>query len=173
MRTILTLCVFLCAINSLFSQKMLLIERANRAKTVKLYIGDELRYRLKGKEDYWYRRTITDMFPETKTLMLDNFAVRVDDIAQLKVDRKYGWRLVGGALFTFGASLTLATTVGRYAYNDRSVDVLPLYSTAAVSLGAGWFLNTPRKLKLGKKHRLRVVEVKFPDPLIPVFPGKS
>lgn len=64
---------------SVFSQKMLLLERANRARTTKYYVGDALRFRLAGEEDYWYFRTLTDILPETNTLMLDNFAVKLPD----------------------------------------------------------------------------------------------
>jgi hypothetical protein len=171
-RLFLVACI-LYSCTGVFAQKMLLLERANRAKTTKLYIGDDLRYRMAGPENYWYHRTITDMLPESQTLLLDNFSVKLDNISVIKVQRKGIWRIVGGALFTFGASLTLATTVGKVIYRDKNVDAPKLYGLAAVSLGAGWWMNTPKKLKLGKKHRLRLVEVKFPDPIIPPPPGKQ
>lgn len=143
---------------------MLLLERANRAKTTKLYIGDELHFRMEGRENYWYHRTINDMLPESNTLMLDQFAVKVPDIQQLKVRRKPVWRVLGAAGFSLGATLALATTIGRYGFGDKGINALELYGVSAVSLGAGWFLNTPRKLRLGNKHRLRIVEVRFPEP---------
>lgn len=146
---------------SAYGQKMLLLERANRAKTTKFYIGDVLRFRLTGEENYWYERTITDILPETNTLMLDNFAVKLPEIQTLKMRRRPIWRIMGGAAFSLGATLALATTVGRFGYQDKTVDAPALYGLAAGSFGAGWYLNTPRKLKLGKKHRLRIVEVRF------------
>ena len=146
---------------SLFGQKMLLLERANRAKTTRYYIGEELRFRLTGEENYWYQRTITDILPESNTLMLDNFAVKLADIQTIKVRRKPIWRIVGGAAFSLGATLALATTIGRFGYQHKEVDAVKLYSLAVVSFGAGWYLNTPRKLKMGEKHRLRIVEVRF------------
>jgi len=161
MRTALLL-VFSMTAFSAFGQKMLLLERANRAQTTKRYIGDELKFRLAGPENYWYTRTINDMLPESNTLMLDNFAVKLPDIQTLKVRRKPIWRIAGGAAFSLGATLALATTIGRFGYNDKSVDIRSLYSLSVVSFGTGWFLNTPRKLKLGKKHRLRIVQVSFP-----------
>lgn len=153
-----TLCL---ACFSAFGQKMLLIERANRARTTKLYIGDQIRFRLAGEEDYWYERSITDILPETNTLMLDNFAVKVSEISAIKVSRKPIGRIAGGAAFSLGATLVLATTVGKVIYKDEGVNAPKLYSIAAVSLGTGWLLSKPRKLKLGKKHRLRIVEVRF------------
>ena len=152
---------------------MLLIERANRAQTTKLYIGDRLRFRMTGHENYWYERSITGMIPESNTLLLDNFLVKVDSISSIKVERKRIWRILGGTFIAFGASLTLATTVGKVFYQDEDVDAPKLYGVAAVSLGTGWFLSKSRKLKLGKKHRLRLIEVKFPDPIIPPPPMKQ
>jgi len=140
---------------------MLLLERANRAKTTRYHIGEELRFRLSGEENYWYLRTITDILPESNTLMLDNFAVKLADIQTIKVRRKPIWRIVGGAAFSLGATLALATTIGRFGYQDKEVDAVKLYSLAVVSFGAGWCLNTPRKLKMGEKHRFRIVEVRF------------
>jgi len=147
--------------HSAFGQKMLLLERANRAQTTKYYVGEELRFRLAGEENYWYQRTITDILPETNTLMLDNFAVKLPEIQSIKVRRKPIWRIIGGAAFSLGGTLALATTIGRFGYQDKDIDAVKLYSLAVVSFGSGWLLNTPRKLRLGKKHRFRIVEVRF------------
>lgn len=168
MRLILLL-LFAAFSSGMYAQKMLLLERANRAKTTKYYVGETLRYRLAGKENYWYERSITDILPESKTLLLDNFPVKLDSISQIKVRRKGYVRLIGGTLFAFGGSLAFATTVGLL-YRDKSVDPVKLYGTSVVSMGIGWLMNTPRKLKLGKKFRLRIIEIKFPDPLIPPPP---
>lgn len=144
-----------------FGQKMLLLERTNRSRTTKFYVGDVLKFRLTGEENYWYERTITDILPETNTLMLDNFAVKLPEIQTIKMRRKPIWRILGGAAYSLGATLALATTIGRFGYQDKDVDAVKLYSLAAVSFGTGWFLNTPRKLKMGEKHRLRIIEVRF------------
>lgn len=140
---------------------MVLLERANRAKTTKIFPGESLHFRLVGEEDYWYDRTITDILPESNALLLDNFPVKLTDIAYLRVRRKPLSRITGNLLFTFGATLALATTVGRFAYNDRELKLGKLYSAAAVSLGTGYFLSSKRTLKMDEKFRLRIVEIKF------------
>lgn len=159
------------AVQSLWGQKMLVLEKANRAKTTKMYVGESLRFRLAGRENYWYHRTITGMIPETNTILLDGFPVKLDSIAMLKVQRPRVYGILGSALFTLGASLTLATTVGKVLYQDKNVNGLKLYTIAAVSGGAGWLMLRPQKLRLGKKHRLRLIEIKFPEPLIPPPPN--
>ena len=93
--------------------------------------------------------------------MLDNFAVKLPDIQTLKVRRKPIWRVLGGAGISLGATLAFATTIGL-AYQDKSINAPKLYAVSVASFGAGWLLTTPRKLHLGEKHRLRIVEVQFP-----------
>lgn len=169
MRCLFTI-IFLFGLSALFGQKMLLIEKANRVKSTKLYIGETLKFRLTGKENYWYNRTITGILPETNTLMLDNFAVKLDSIAMLKVQRRSVWRILGPSFFTLGASLALATTIGKVIYRDKNINAPQLYGISALSLGISLPMNTLKKLKLGKRHRLRIIEVKFPDPIIPPPP---
>ena len=152
-------------------QKMLLLERANRAKTTKMFIGETLRFRLNGPENYWYERTITDILPESNILLLDNFPVKLDSIAQIKVYRRPIWRIIGASVLSLGGTLALAATTGRVLYNDKDLDLPKLYGASAVSIGAGLYMLSKRKLKLGEKHRLRIVEISFPQPLIPPPPG--
>ena len=164
MRHCLPLC-FVLALSPLFGQKMLLLERANRAKTTKLYVDQTLTYALVGDEKYWYERTITDLLPESNLLLLDNFPVKLTNIAAIRVRRRPIVRLIGATIFTFGASLAVATTVAAL-YRDRETRYGLLYGTAVGSIAGGYVLNTRRVLKMGEKHRLRIIEIKF------VAPGK-
>lgn len=165
MRYRLLFCLLL-AFSPLYGQKMLLLERANRAKTTKLYVGETLRYSLVGDDKYWYERTITELLPESNMLLLDNFPVRLTDIAAIRVRRRPIIRLVGATAFTFGASLILATTVAAL-YRDRNTRYGLLYGTGAASLGLGYAASTRRMLKMGEKHRLRLIEIKFVAPVLP------
>lgn len=152
-----------------FSQKMLLLERSNNAKPTKIFIGDNLQYRLAGDEEYWYERTITDMLPEKDMLLLDNFPVNLGDISELKVRRKGVWRIVGGTLFAFGASLALATTIAAL-YGDNETNYGALYATSVASAGVGFYLNTKRTLQMDQKHRLRIIEIQFMQPVPDALP---
>ena len=168
MRYVLLFCLFLFSASP-YAQKMLLIERANRVKTTKLFVGDELHFRLAGDEDYWYKRTITDILPESNLLLLDNFPVKLDSIVAIKVHRRPIWRILGATAITFGASLAVATTAGAI-YKDKDVQYGKLYAASAGSAGVGFLLNKKRKLQPGKKHRLRIIEINFGPPLIPPPP---
>lgn len=155
-------CCLLCGcVACAFAQKMLLLERTNRDAPTKYFVGETLHFRLAGEEDYWYERTITDMMPESGLLFLDQMPVRVSEITALRVHRRPIWRIGGGLLFTFGATLALATTVGRFGYGDRDLRLGRLYGTSAAAGTAGWWLLKKRRLTLGEKHRLRLIEVKI------------
>lgn len=147
-----------------FAQKMLLLERANRAAPTKYFVGQTLHFRYVGEEGYWYRSTITDMMPESGLLFLDQMPVRLSDIAALKVHRRPVYRIGGGMLFIFGATLALAATVGRFGYGDRDLRLGALYGTAAASGSAGWWMLRKRRIILGERHRLRLIELKIGPP---------
>jgi hypothetical protein len=153
--------VMLCS-TAASAQKMLQLERKNRVKTTRFYVGDILQYRMNGDENYWYERTITDILPESRTLMLDNFAVKTDSISVLRVSRKPIARLLGGALLTFGATLALSVTVGRVVFQDRDIMTPELYALSGLSSAAGFATGSPKKIKIGKKYRLRIIEIRFP-----------
>jgi len=159
MRYSLLLC-FIFAFVPLFGQKMLLLERANHAKTTKLYVGQTLTYSLAGDEKYWYERTITDIRPESNLLLLDNFPVKIGDIAALKVRRPGIVRWVGTTIFTFGASLAVAT-VGAAIFQDENTRYGLLAGCSAASMAGGLAMNSKQVLKMGEKHRLRIIEIKF------------
>jgi hypothetical protein len=169
MRKTFTFLLLLGSIYASIAQKSLILERANRAKVTHFYVGDNLRFRLAGAENYWYDRTITDILPETNTLLLDNFAVKLDSIVAIRVPRQAIWRYLGGTLFTFGASLAFANTIA-ILYHDKNTNFARLYEVSAASMVIGYIPTRRRTLHLGNKHRLRIIEIKFPDPLIPPPP---
>lgn len=156
---------FISFSTQLVAQKMLLFERENDPRTIKRYIGDRLIFRLKGEEDYWYDRRISDILPENNALMLDGYLVPIDDIAALKVYRRPFWRAAGGVLFSFGVSLGVATA-GAAIYGDDDENYPLLLGGTASSLASGWWLSKRKKVRLGERYRLRAVEIKFPEPII-------
>lgn len=165
MRIILIFCLGFFA-QQVQSQKMVLLERANRVRTEKFYIGDVLRFRLQGKETYWYQREITDILPASQLILLDNQPTPLANIDRMRLQRDPLVRACGGALLTFGVTLAIANTVS-YFRNDGDATG-PLYAASALSGVAGYFLIRPKVLKFGKKHRLRAVEV----PLMPNLKGR-
>ena len=165
MRNLLIFCLGLFATRA-HTQKMVLLERANRVRTEKFYMGDVWRFRLQGKESYWYQREITDILPSSQLILLDNQPTPLVDVAKMRLQRDPLVRACGGALLTFGVTLAIANTVSYFRKDGDPTGVL--YASSALSGVAGYFLIRPKNLKFGKKHRLRAVEV----PLMPNLKGR-
>lgn len=145
---------------SLHAQKLLLLERANRAKTVRWPLGTTLHYTLQGDPAYWYTRTLRDLDAKAGTLDLDQFTVKVSDIGRIRKHRKGFLRGIGGTLLGFGFSLTVANTIA-VSRGEGGPQAKWLYALAAASMGTGWFTNTKRTLRMGEKWRLRPIEIRF------------
>ena len=161
MKKLLIVLLVQCVFLPLFAQKMVLLERKNSAKTTKFYIGDALTYRFNGEKN-WNTAQITDILPEQHILKMDQFAIHLDSIGALLRPKRKVVRVTGGALLTFGATLTFASTIALL-YNEKDYNYGMLYGGAVLSGAIGWLLLQPKKVKLKEKHRLRMVEVKFPD----------
>jgi hypothetical protein len=151
------------AFSTVFAQKMLLVEKRYKVKPRKIYAGETLHFRLKGKEDYWYKSAIDDILPDRKLLLLDNQPVHIDSISAIYIPKHKISRIVGSALLTFGITLTFASSV---AFLNRKNDEQPynfplLFASAGASTLVGYRMVINKKLKMGKKYRLRVIEVRF------------
>jgi hypothetical protein len=145
---------------TLSAQKYLLLERANNAKTVKYKAGDELSFRLEGEENYWYKREITDILPDSKSLLLDNYLVKVEEIAAIKRPPRTVFRVVGLSSLSFGVGLGFAT-LGAVLYRDWSQNYPLLIGVTGASLLTSKIMLRPRKVNMNEKNRLRAVEIKF------------
>ncbi len=159
MQPLLTALLVIFSLHLCQGQKMLILERANRVKTTKYYIGETLTFRLKGDEDYWYKRQITDIMTDQKSLMLDNYVVKLEDIDKLRIPKPSIVRYLGGTVFSFGASLVFASTVAAIYGSDERYGLL--YGGAVTSMGLGYFMGSRKKIKIGKKFRLRATEIRF------------
>ncbi len=158
--TYLILWLFFSLCQPVFSQKMLIIAEYGRVKNHKLFIGDELQFRLNDGEKYWYRRTIEDILPQDSLLILDGFPTRFREIAAVRLPRRRIWRFVGGQLIASGSSLVVAT-IGVVAYGDRRYSVPLLLGSGLAGIAGGFQLFRPRRLKVGKRCQLYLAEIKF------------
>ncbi|MBK6933341.1 MAG: hypothetical protein IPH12_21720 [Saprospirales bacterium] len=148
------------------AQKFIQLEKANRARVLKFYVGEDLTYRLKGKAE-WYTSTITDVQMDAQMVAFDWKNVRVADIEAIRLRHGGFVRSLGPSLMVFGASWAGFALVGA-AFDDYKLGA----STAIVSgtgLASGFVLHRIFKYKrvnLSARKRLRAVEI----PVAP-FPG--
>jgi len=149
--------LFSLVFEGLFSQKILQMEHIHKVRATKFYTGDVLYFKLKGRENYWYQREITDILPKSNLIMLDLQPTPIGSIAAIKLPKPRIMSIIGTALMSFGATLTLATGYAALRGDKpRSEILLPV---AVASFGVGIWMAKPRTHKMGKKRRLRVLEI--------------
>lgn len=145
-------------------QKMLLLEKANRVRPQKFYIGEQFVFRLKDEDfDFWQSAEITNIFPEEKSIELDFRKVQLEQISQVKLRKWRIYKAAGTQLMVFGGAWMGFSTVGLVFDNEPFTR--RTYVVTGTSLAAGFTLRQifkHRKIRLGKRHRLRAIEISFP-----------
>jgi hypothetical protein len=151
--------LFLLMQSAVCAQKMLLLERRNSPKTTRYYLGSTLNYQYKS-DRMWYPGQLADIQVDQQMLLMDQLLVPIDSIGALRMPKSPLARIAGGALFTFGASLTFASTIALL-YGEKGYNYPLIYGGALASSGIGMVLMRPKSVKLGGKRRLRAIEVSF------------
>lgn len=153
--------LFLFTTLPVHAQKVLQIEKRGTIKTKKIYLGEPLTYRLKGSKD-WQTETIIDIKVEEELIIFSDHFIKVSDIKTLKSYKNARMaNSVEKSLYTFAASWLLFSLGGTLAgepLNDLTWKV-PVSSTIL-----GWSFKkifTTRKYRIGKKRRLRVLDLSF------------
>ena len=142
-----------------FGQKFLQLEKANKARTEKFYVGEEITYRLKGESE-WITATLTDVQMDSQRVSLDLKPVRVSDIDALRLQYPGIVRAIGPSLMIFGASWAGFSLLGA-AFDDYQLTA----GTAIVSgtgLVSGFIFHQifkHKRVKMNARKRLRAVEI--------------
>ncbi len=163
MRYSLFLILFLFPIALLLGQKVLQLEKLGKAKTTKYYIGQELSFQLNGDRSYWYEDVIRDILVEEGMVVFANRAVKLEEISALRHLSSRRWlRHFGNSLYVFGLGW------GVFSLGELLVGGELTWAAAIVPASAfvlGWLCQKagrPRKLKIGKKRRLRLLDISPP-----------
>jgi len=155
--------VFFLLPSFLSAQKVLLIEKYGRAKTTKIQIGEEIRYRLKGEKDFRVGY-IEDLRTDTSLIVLGRRYLSPDDIDAFQYDRRAPV-VIGRSLMVFGlgwsffAGLADLTNLG-YDYTAKDAIV----TGTSLALGFSLTLFKKKTIRFGKKRNLRIVDLTpFPN----------
>lgn len=145
------------------AQRILLLEKKGNPRPERIYIGDRITYRLAGEDD-WLEAEIYDLQEEQQLIVLEDRYVPLARVADLRFERSFA-RPAGLSLITFGLGWSAFAAVGyatdgdpttRYSWGDAAV--------TATSTGLGFLIQKlfgNRRVRLGKQHRLRVIDVSF------------
>jgi hypothetical protein len=161
---ILVLLVFLFSFFSTASaQKVLQIEKYGKAKTKKIYIGEELTYKLYD-DDFWYTHVIKDIDVENNLLVFEDRFVNIKNIEKIRWEIRWS-KGARSTLYLFGAAWSASALIGTAT--DGNPDTNYRWSDAIVT-GTSWLLGwiVPKIFKyktyrFGKRKRLRVLDLTF------------
>ena len=150
------------------AQKFLQIEKVNSLKVRKFYIGDEITFQVEDFPDYWRTEIIDNILVEEEVLLFSQGMVNVGDI---KAIRTYDTRPLANrasiGLYSFGAGWVF------FSLADALLGGALTWSVAIVSgtaFATGFIFKQifkHRTHKIGKRKRLRLLDLTFKKPLGP------
>ena len=155
----LVLAFFLLAALPLHAQKVLQMEKRGKVKTKKFYLGEEIIFRLKGSKA-WYNDIMIDIKVEENIIVFSERFVKVSDITMIKKYRR-GAKIAEGSLYSFGLSwlgFSLLGTLDGVPLNDLA------WKVPTSSVGLGFLIRrifNVKKYRIGKKRKLRVLDLSF------------
>lgn len=164
MRQLLLFALF-CTLFStqIFAQKVIQIERYGRAKTEKIFIGQGFEYRLKGEES-WRYAVVEDINIEQNLIVLADRYLDPEKIDAFRYYRSYSQKL-GFQVMTFGVAWSGYALIGTALDGNpdtkyRLSDGIVTASAIATGIGLAKLLKY-KKIKFGKRKRLRLIDITF------------
>lgn len=146
-----------------YGQKVVQIERYGKAKADKIFIGEGIEYQLKDSKD-WRYAVIEDINVEQNLIVLADRYLDPEKIAAFRYYRPVS-RNLGFQMMTFGAAWSGYALVGtaldgnpdtNYRLSDGIV------TATAIAAGYGVMkLFKYKKIRFGKRKRLRLVDIRF------------
>jgi len=149
--------------HEVFCQKYLIIERTGTAKTERIEIYDEITFELKDDDKGWYTRQLLDLNADAQLVLLGDTWFPLGNIKRIYLKRQRVLAtVIGTALQGGGVSMFLGdayyTVRGNPEYTQGGFE----FGALNILLGTGIkALLGPIKYKLGKKTRLRVIDITF------------
>ncbi len=149
--------------SSLDAQKMLQLDRFGKKKASYIKVGQEIEFRLKG-DDYFYVLPVRDLDAEKNLIIFDTGEINIDDIEEIKLKKNAPMmRALRAKLITFGLSWALYTGIGAAAGGPAfTLATIFVSGTAFIAGGIFSFFLFKRKMKLGKKRNLRIIDLSPP-----------
>jgi hypothetical protein len=151
------------------AQKMLLLEQANKVKPKKFYPGDVITFQ-KNEDGYstWYTERIRAIDVEKQEIEIGSGTVPISDIVAMRKARQ-GLAYLGRQGLQFGAQAAFFSGIAIAL--DQDAKQARKFAVGAGTIVLGSFIVSRvfkyKKRKMGKKYRLRIVEV----PVMPLKPS--
>jgi hypothetical protein len=161
---LLFLCCLCCA-NGLFAQKLLRLETVKNPKKLVYYIGSPITFRLEddgGKNKIWFTERIADLDLERQLVIFDTWQVAISDIQYVRQgDANRGIKTTAKILQTFGASAAFFGLMGKLAPRCDNCNEAIVVGVSSMAVGSllDWLVSGRRICKIGKKNKLRLLDL--------------
>lgn len=147
-----------------FAQKVLQLEYIGKVKTTKIYLGETIFLKTKQDPDAWFEAILEDVNLEAPAVVFGTRIVLLKDIIAIKRRKKSGFYGAGSAM-QYAAAIPISYEI-IYGLVNPPIEwkSLAIFAGGSVLLGTLLKLIPPKKYKMGKKHRLRVLDLTFYAP---------
>ena len=163
------LLLFLIGTPLLNAQKFLQIEKVGRFKIIKIPLGEAIYVKTIQNPDTWYHAVIEDISIEANALVFPRRIIALDDIVAIKLRDKSSAHAYGRSLQYSALAPVVYEVIFGLVNPPIEWESLAYISGGALALGSLLRLLPPKKYKIGKKkYRLRVLDLTFYKPVIPV-----
>lgn len=146
------------------AQVVLYMELMKEEKPIKYYPGQYLSIKSAEYPDEWLNISISKILDEEKIILYDGGMLRLQDI--IEVRRSRGWsKIVGYMLKTFGAAWLGFGGIAHFTTDYKFGADTAIIGGGAVA--SGWLIQKLfkyKKYKVGKKVRLKILDLSWPEP---------
>jgi hypothetical protein len=151
--------------SSVKAQVVLYVEIMTEQKPIKYYEGQSLMFKSKDYPKEWQEITIKRLMDEEKIILSDGGMLKLTDITEIRRTRP--WAIVTGYMLqTFGVAWFGFGGLAHFTTDsfDFGLDTFVIGTTA---IGSGWLIRKLfkyKKYKIGKKVRLKILDLSWPEP---------
>lgn len=159
---VLNFSLFICLSTPSFSQIFLQLESSTSVKSQKFAVGDVLEYSTVEFPKDFYKSEIIELDPEMNIILFDDGYFKLDQLYKLKFERSKV-KMFGAGLLQFSAGWFLYGGLATLTQDNFTMDkgqIIIGAVIAAVGYGIRKIFGK-RRVKLGKKNRLRIVDLRF------------
>jgi hypothetical protein len=154
------LLVFLFCAGIVGAQRVLSIEEKHEVKTIKVYEGQEIEYKLLGSDE-WYTDEVKQFFVSDSTILFENSMIHLRNLASIRFDN-YVAKGISKTLMTFGAAWLMyggiAHASGRFKFNWGT------FAIGTTALGVGILTNKVagrKTFRAGQNANFKLLDLNF------------
>lgn len=151
--------------SSVSAQKVLQIEKFGKAKTNKLYIGDQIFIQTKDNPD-WFLAEIEDLLPDAQAIVFYDRIIQIQDITAMKFRKKSKVHDIGRVVqfsWVVPVAYQAIYDVVDPPFEEEEWKPTAIVSAGTFLLGSLMRLIPPKKHKFGEgtRRRLRILDLTF------------